>query len=132
MQSLIKDKKRIKQICDFNGLRFGSISPTDIDFFLDFKNQVFVFGELKYKDAKVPIGQMLALERLCDATQGSGKTAVAIIAVHQAESEADIDVATALVLKYRYKNKWHLPMQKTTVKNAIVKFLTFTNLKVKL
>jgi hypothetical protein len=39
--SLINSREQIKIVNDFSGLRFGSISPTDIDGMIDFQNKAF-------------------------------------------------------------------------------------------
>ena len=66
-ESLIRNRDYMRQIKDFSGLRFGKISPTDIDGFLDFGNSLFIFVEMKHGDTRIPYGQKLALTRLCDA-----------------------------------------------------------------
>ena len=59
-ESLIRNRDYMRQIKDFSGLRFGKISPTDIDGFLDFGNSLFIFVEMKHGDARIPYGQKLA------------------------------------------------------------------------
>ncbi len=39
----IKNKEFISQVKVFSGIKIGSISPTDIDGFLDFGNKLFIF-----------------------------------------------------------------------------------------
>ena len=61
---IFRNREYAKQLKSFSGLRFGKITPTDIDGFLDFGNNVYVFIETKHGDAPLPYGQKLALERL--------------------------------------------------------------------
>ena len=102
--SLIKNRTFISQIKDFSSLRFGKISPTDIDAFLDFQNKLFIFIELKHGKPDLSFGQKLAIERLCDSCQSETRNSFAIIAVHA--SEADIDVGSAIVKSIRFKKEW--------------------------
>lgn len=52
---------------DFTKLRWGKITPTDIDGFLEFGDRLFVFIEHKFGGAAVVGGQRLAIQRLVDA-----------------------------------------------------------------
>ena len=45
----IGNRRRALQIRDFTGLRWGNITPTDIDALIDFGDKVFVFIEVKKK-----------------------------------------------------------------------------------
>lgn len=117
-RGVIQNKKYAKQINDFSGLRYKNITPTDIDGFIDFGNKKFVFIETKFKGAKLPYGQKLALKRLCDSCN---KDAVLIVAEH--ETDGDIDVGGCFVREYRYKNKWTVQFKSITVKEAVIKFL---------
>jgi len=116
----IQHRERSRQILDLSGLRFGNITPTDIDIFMDYHDKCFVFGEVKYEGRPLPDGQKWALERLCDASQKAGKKAMAIIARHQvADCSKDVDVAKLTVCEYRYKQVWREPKEQITVKRAM-------------
>ena len=43
----IRDATLIDRLRDFSGLRYGRITPTDIDAFMEFGNKAFVFIEAK-------------------------------------------------------------------------------------
>lgn len=103
--SVIRNREYAQRIKDFSGLRFGKISPTDIDAFLEFGNRLFVFIETKFGDSPIPYGQGLALERLCDACHTEVRGSLLLIASY--DSSGDIDVSMAIVRKYRYEGKWH-------------------------
>ena len=45
-RGVIHNRERGAQIRDYSGLRFGNITPTDIDGFMDFGGRVFVVFEL--------------------------------------------------------------------------------------
>jgi len=86
---------------------------------MDFGDKKFVFIETKHKDAKLPYGQKLALERLCDAVD---KDAVLIVAFHENET-GDIDVGNCIVREWRYKKRWRTQFKAITVKQAVNKFM---------
>jgi hypothetical protein len=117
----IKNKEFISQVKVFSGIKIGSISPTDIDGFLDFGNKLFIFIEAKYGVSSLKGGQKLALERLCDACQTDTRTSILIITNHLAEN--DIDVGNTIVQKYRYNGKWFVP-KPIKLKDAVNKFHT--------
>lgn len=117
----IRNREFAQQIKDFSGLWFGKITPTDIDAFLDFGDNIFIFIETKHGTSPLPYGQKLALERLCDASVVAGKTSVALIAHHQIPG--DIDVAKLLVDEIRMNKKWRKPNKIMNVREAIDIFL---------
>jgi len=102
----IRNEGYMRQIKEFSGLRFGSITPTDIDCFFDFSDGLFIFVELKHGDTKLPFGQKLALERLCDACESGGKKSCLIVARHDCPQDENIDVSLAVVSDVRWERKW--------------------------
>ena len=112
---------RARQQRDYSGVRYGNITPTDIDGIIDYKNRCWVIIELKYMDATIPFGQMLCLERLTDDLQRV-KPTLCIIASHmQHNPELDIDVANSLVTHYRKDSMWF--QAQGTVKQTLDNFL---------
>jgi len=111
------------QVRDFTGLRYGKITPTDIDGFIDFDNKLFIFLEPKYKGKGVDRGQELALERLCDACRKAGVRSVVIVADHEASPPAPIPCA-ACVVRVIYDGTWRPPNFPITVRKAIDYLLT--------
>lgn len=116
MRGEIRNKAYV-QVNDFSQMRWGNITPTDLDAMLDFGNKLFVFIELKHGDAQMPYGQRLALERLVDAIESI--PAYLLIASHNTTSEKDVNTALATVTSYRYKKMWHIPQRAITVKEAV-------------
>ncbi|MDO9541478.1 MAG: hypothetical protein Q7J98_04040 [Kiritimatiellia bacterium] len=116
----IRNREWASRLKDFSGLRFGKITPTDIDGFLDFNDQVFIFVEVKHGASMPQTGQRLALERLCDACERGGILSLVIIASHCAEG--DIYVATLPVTFIRLKGIWRKPHRPLTVREAIDDF----------
>lgn len=113
----IRNRKFAQQLRDFSGLRFGTITPTDIDAFIDFGGRLFVFIESKHGSAGPPFGQRLALERLCDSCQSGGVTSFVIISYHN--EDGDVDFASTIVREFRYMGGWHRPKTQTTTRKAI-------------
>ena len=122
----IQFRERRKQIIDFSGLRYGNITPTDCDGFIEYQNKAYVLFEIKYRDAKVPHGQSLALTRSVDDYVSAGKKALLIIAQHEVDDpNQDINAAKCSVRDFYFKGKWHKPKDSITLKDAIDKFITY-------
>jgi len=104
------NKERARQGRDFTGLRYGAITPTDIDAFIDFGNHLFIMIEAKYNGTELPYGQRLALERLCDAANETVRSFVLIVSHNQPPNE-EIDFAAARAVEYRWNHTW-VPIQR--------------------
>jgi len=120
-RGVIQHRERAKQINDFSGLRFGKITPTDIDGLIEYKNKLFIFIEAKYRDTELPFGQRLALERLCDSI--TDKPCIVFIVSHNEPVENDVDVSKAMLTKYYYEKAWHKSSSNSTLLEAINKFI---------
>ena len=123
MRGEIQNRNRARQLRDFTGLRFGSITPTDIDGFVEFRDRLFVWIEAKLTGALVGSGQRKALARQCDAIEESGRMAFVLVIEHDTEPEEDIDFASCPVREYRYHKEWREPTKPITCKAAIDKLL---------
>lgn len=119
MRGEIQCKERARQIRDFTGLRFGTITPTDIDGFIEFRDRLFVWIEAKLEGEALPAGQRLALERNCDAVQESGRMAVVLVVEHDTAATEDIDFASCIVREYRLNGEWHTPIRLIRCRQAI-------------
>lgn len=115
-------KARATQGRDFTGLRYGNITPTDIDALIEYQNKCYIFIEAKKQGADMPTGQRIALERLCDDLQRV-KPTLLILMVHNTDASQEIDFAISRVDKYRYKCEWKTPQNAPTVKKLIDSFL---------
>jgi hypothetical protein len=116
----IRNRDFAQQLRDFTGLCFGKISPTDIDAFMDFGGEVFIFIEAKHGNAPLRHGQRLALERLCDACQKAGVESIVLVASH--DTDGDVSYATLPVTLIRLHGKWRPPTKPMTVRQAIDEF----------
>jgi len=115
----IRDRARSTQVIDYSGLRYGKITPTDIDGLIEYKDKAYIFIEYKSGKAEMPYGQRIALERLVDNLR---KPAILIHASHEHPETEDIDGANAIAESIYYKGKWHL-RGFVTVKSVIDSFL---------
>jgi len=113
---VFRNKDHARQLRSFRGLVYESISPTDIDGCIEYKNKLFIWIESKYGNAKLPFGQRLAFERINDAIEESGKPSIFLLARHK--SDEDIDLAQSIVSEYRYQRHWHFPEKEITVREA--------------
>lgn len=123
MRGKIRNRQYSQQIKDFSELRYEKITPTDIDFGVEFSNKVFIFGELKYGDSQLEIGQKMFLQRTVDALQSSGKVAYLIMARHNIPPDQDIPVGSCIVTRYRHCGEYHTPVDTLTVKELIDQIL---------
>lgn len=120
----IQFRDRARQIIDFSGMRFGNITPTDIDGFFERRNEIFVFYEFKYGEAIMPYGQALALKRTIDAIAASGRKAALFVCSHDVgDTEQDIDAAKAKVRWYYYDGKQIWEHKGRNVKEATDAYL---------
>lgn len=94
------------------------ITPTDIDGVLDFGGKLFVFIEAKLTGAALPRGQELALERLTDAYEETGRNAACIVCEH-ANRVGEINLAQCTVIRYRWHGAWRFPAGIVTTRQAI-------------
>lgn len=117
--TLIRNREFAQQIVDFGGLRYGSISPTDIDAFLDFGDKLFVFVEAKFGKTSMSKGQAWALARLVDAChKPPDRYAIALVCSHN--DVGDVDLSKARVERLRWNEKWVAPkLDGATVRFAI-------------
>lgn len=120
----INNRAQAAQIRDFSGLRFGNITPTDIDGHIEYHNLCHIFIELKYGNAVLPMGQRIALERLCDDIRD--KPAIALVASHQNSVGEDIDVSKAIVTEIRWRGTWRVA-DKDTVRGYIERFIKWVD-----
>lgn len=129
MRGVIRNRERAAQLRDFSGLRFGTITPTDIDGFLEFEDVLFVWIEIKLVGVDLPRGQKIALVRSCNAIHGTEndkgikRIGIVLVTEHNTPIGQDIDVAETNVVRCWYGKEWQEPKQPTTCKQAIEKML---------
>jgi len=115
---------RKKQLIDFSGVKYGKITPTDIDGFFEMNDNIFIFLEYKYGNTKMPYGQKLAYERLVNALSETDRKAIVVVCKHNVEdTNEDINGANAVVEEYYYSHKWHTGVGRP-VKQVIDNFIS--------
>ena len=105
MKSLIRNSNQTKQGLDFTGIENGKIHPSDIDAVLEFDNEALILMEVKRTGNKIPTGQRLLLERICDSWH-TDKSIVLYINHNYEEDTKDIPLANCVVNSCYYKRSW--------------------------
>jgi hypothetical protein len=63
----IRNEKLASQVLAFDGMIYkNKCRPTDIDFLIEFRGKLFIYGEAKRYPAKLTTGQRRALAAICD------------------------------------------------------------------
>jgi hypothetical protein len=119
-RGVIEHRERAKQIVSFAGLRFGNITPTDIDGLIEYKNFCFLLLELKHcSKPDLPYGQRLALERLATSLS---KPTLLLHGIHYTHPDEDIDAAACDVYRYFWGGEWWALDESVTVLSAATGF----------
>lgn len=104
MSSLIRNKKRVRQVIDFTGVSRGKIHPSDIDAVLEFDNEAVIFIEAKFGASPIPTGQRLLLERLTDSWYND--KSVTLHVTHTGGDGDSIPLADCRVRFYYHQGRW--------------------------
>lgn len=121
----IQHVARAQQINNFENMRFGKITPTDIDGAIEYKDKAYMFIEIKYREKDLPFGQRLALERLVKDTS-TNKTSIAIVCEHYvSDTQEQIDVADCIVREIflSTEKRWRPPNRIIKVKDLLDLFI---------
>ena len=104
--TLIKNRRRARQIYSYDGLSVNGSWATDIDGVLEWRNRGYVFFELKRPNTGLPDGQRKALERLVDDVKAAGKQAILLLCENAVDNPyEDVKVKDCRVLKV-YDGTW--------------------------
>jgi hypothetical protein len=117
--SLIRNSNRTKQGLDFTGVQNGKIHPSDIDAVLEFDNDVLILIESKYKGSKIPTGQRILLERICDSWH-TKKSCVIKIEHDFDKDDIDVPIERCKVTAVYFNGVW-------SAKNNI-EFVSYLNI----
>ncbi len=132
MPGKIRFPERYFQVTDFSGLSAGKLSPSDIDGLFEYHDKAYIFYELKYDDAELPLGQRLVYERIATALSRAGKrTVVLVVEHHVADTHETVDVALCRVRQIYFGNEcvWRAPNHPITAGEAKVAFLAYVDSK---
>jgi len=117
----IRNLTYTRQRADFRGLRFGTITPTDVDGSIEFEGRCCIFMETKHGDADLPTGQRLWLERNCDKWGDNG----IVLVVRNAEvanGSPTYRIGELPVVEYRHACKWKTPKKRAICVRWIERF----------
>lgn len=123
-------RDRARQIIDFSGLRYGNITPTDIDGLIEYQNKAVIFLEYKLDGYdEMPYGQRLAFERIANDLKEARKECVVFLCVHTVEDcEKDIDGKNSTVKEIYWHGRWHSKREEPiTVGEQIDKYIEWLN-----
>lgn len=114
MESAIRYPDRAKQVIDYGGIRRGNIMPTDLDGIIEYKDKAYILIEMKHRDAGIPQGQRIALERMVDDFKFNGKLACLLLCSHCVDDcdeviRAEDAVVTGIYYNYRW-TRWNEPL----------------------
>lgn len=122
-RGVIRNLQYARQRADFSGLRFGTITPMDIDGLIEFEGKCCVFMETKHGQADLPTGQRLALERNCDKWGSNGIVLVMRNAVTGGTAPT-YRIADLPVVEYRHAGEWKKVESPTSCVHWIERFAT--------
>ena len=121
-------ESRGRQLLRFDGVRYGNITPTDIDGIIDYKNRVWILFEAKLAGKSVPAGQRLALERLIQNAKRAGKHGLAMIIEHNvSDCTRDVFVTDCMVREvYTTENMdWRPPKWRIGAKDMADAYINY-------
>jgi len=122
----IENIARRQQIIDFSGVRFGNITPTDIDGVIEYNDIAYAFYEIKYANAEMKYGQKLCLERLVNDMMKAGKKAIAMLIRHDIHDvNEQIPAHLCIVEKLYVGETWKIDKKHRTVWDLSVDFFTY-------
>lgn len=128
----LKHPKRAKQIIVFEGISSDGIEATDIDGLIEYRNKGYLIYEVKYRDARMPFGQRLALERMVKDYTKSGKEAIAMVVEHNVEDVDKPILIRNCVVREIYcsgEKRWSTPNETMTAKQLTDIFIRGLNEK---
>lgn len=107
---------------DFSGVRFGNITPMDIDAFIEYKNNCFVVVEIKHLNKALDYGAGLALTRLVDCLS-LNKSALLIHCTWHQLTDDCINLEYCVVARYYYLGEWRQLKTPMNCRQLIERFL---------
>ncbi len=121
LRGTITNRARFIQAIKFDGMKFGRITPTDIDAAIEFDNRLFIFIEAKFVGREILTGQRRFLESMASsANDPPNKYAISIVAEHCVPSDQDVVLSNAIVRDYWRDGEWKKPLfPNTTVLQAV-------------
>ena len=106
-RGIIRHKELFRTENDWSDFRYGNITPSDVDFIIEYKNKLFIIGEMKHGDSEMPRGQEIALERLVDNIKKPALLFVASFTDIDQDDEGRIVWTRCFTSKYRHQGIWY-------------------------
>jgi len=102
----VNNDSRFRQRLLYEGIRYAKITPTDVDAFIDFRDRLYVFAEVKYKDKAIDLGQEIAIKRLVDSSHCPPKRhSIALHCRHDIDV-GDVYLRDTRVIRCYYAGQW--------------------------
>lgn len=129
-------RERARQLISFDDMTYSeqSARPTDIDLAMDLhRGKVFIYGELKYKNKDVPIGQRWFFTNTIKAMRCAKLHALAMVLEHDIkDASKDIQAAKCRVREYLTTETveigWVAPKREYTCDEMIREYLRLVGL----
>lgn len=115
-----------KQLVSFDDIGYGGASLSDIDFCMEYHDNVWVIGEVKARGVIVPKAQRLFLERFVNMARDGGRRAIAIIVEHNVWNWREIvNLRDCLVREYytTETGRWAYPRRPYYVGEMINQYI---------
>jgi len=107
LDSLIRNSAEVRRTIDFTMVQNGAMHPSDIDAVLEFDNQILILIEVKKRGIKIPLGQRLLLERICDSWRTHMSVVLKVEYFDVYDIVEDIPLEQCFVTRFYYNKKWH-------------------------
>jgi len=119
--------ERYKQLIDYSGMqRHRRITPTDIDGFIDYAGNAFVYLDAKLEGKDLSTGQRIAYEHIVNSHSKAKNVACAIIFRHNVPADEMILAHEKYVDTYYLGDGWKTPSEEnTTLLRFIEKLETY-------
>jgi hypothetical protein len=103
--------------------RHRKITPTDIDGFIDYNGNAFVYMDAKLLGAPIQIGQKMALEHVVDSHCMAGNYSIALIFEHECyDTDEIIDAKYCRVDTVYWDGYWRKEKGNRTVLEVVRSF----------
>ncbi len=122
--SLYKSKDLGRNLLLFEGMKYArTIAPSDIDFMVESRGQIFILGEFKHmNNHEIPEGQRLLIERMIHSWD---VPAIAFLATHRCEG--DVTAADCKVRRIYYNEFFNEVHREKWIPTREVKNIDITN-----
>lgn len=127
-RGVYQSENRGRQLLKFNGMRWGDITPTDIDGIIDYQDAVWIIYEVKMIGKDVPYGQRLAIIRLIQDAKQAGKHGCAMIVEHNViDPSNDVYLKDCIVREIYTTDEmqWRPPRRRITAFEATNAYIQY-------